>query len=240
MKAPVDVTTLITFDLDHTLWDPDDALRRGEQASHAWLTQAVPAFGERFPVDAFVALRMQLREQQIQDLHHVSALRKQAFHAALQQCGVTADQAQALALQAFEVFWRCRQQVRVFEETPALLQQLSAHYTLGALSNGNACLKTIGLMPHFAFHFAAENFPAPKPAPDLFLAALQHTNTLAASSVHIGDHPIDDMQGARDVGMKTVWVNLDNKPWPTHLPRPDAEVHHLRDIPSAVHPLSGR
>lgn len=231
---------LITFDLDHTLWDPDDALHRGEQDSHAWLARAVPAFGERFSVEAFIALRGQLREQQTQDLHHVSALRKHAFHIALQQCGITADQAQALALQAFDVFWHCRQRVHVFEETPALLQRLSACYTLGALSNGNACLKTIGLMSHFAFHFAAENFPAPKPAPDLFLAALQHANTRAANSVHIGDHPIDDIQGARDIGMKTVWVNLAGKDWPTHLPRPDAEVHHLRDIPSAVQQLSRR
>lgn len=240
-SAAVTAIHLLTLDLDHTLWDPDAALQRGELDSHAWLAQAVPAFGEQFPLDTFIHWRMQQREQHpAATKHHVSALRQLAFREALLQCGETAARAETLAKQAFDVFWHCRQHVRVFDDTPTVLQQLAAQYTLGALSNGNACLQAIGLAPYFAFHFAAEAFPAPKPAPDLFRAALQRAHASAAHSVHIGDHPVDDIQGAHAVGMKTVWVNLKGTVWPSSQPRPDAEVQRVRDIPVAVQRLSAR
>jgi HAD superfamily hydrolase (TIGR01509 family) len=225
---------LVTLDLDHTLWDPDDALHRAEKLSYDWLVHAVPAFGAGFTPEAFVAWRVQLREQQPALQHRVSQLRHVAFLSALESVGLEPARAASLAKKAFYVFWCERQNVRVFDATPALLKQLAQDYTLGALSNGNACLKQIGLASHFAFHFAAEDFPAAKPAPDLFIAALHQAGAVAADSVHIGDHPIDDIRGAHDVGMKTVWVNFKRVRWPSELPVPDAEIQHLADLPSAI------
>ncbi len=222
---------LLTFDLDHTLWNPDAAIQRGETDSHAWLAAQVPAFGEQFPPPAFLALRAGLREQQPQLKHQVSEMRRVAFRLALQQCGVAQTDINTLAEQAFNVFWQARQQVDVFAETRTLLAELSQHYTLGALSNGNACLQTIGLGDCFAFHFAAENFTAAKPAPDMFVAALAQAGVAADEAMHIGDHPVDDMRGAQAVGMKTLWVNLTGQDWPLPDITPDARVQALTEIP---------
>ena len=227
---------LITLDLDHTLWDPDAALQRGEKESHAWLAAQHPAFGEQFPADAFVGLRMQLREQYPALKNRVSEIRRIAFQQALQQTGMDTADSQRLAEQAFDVFWQARQQVNIFSDTPALLEQLSQHFVLGALSNGNACLKTIGLAQHFRFHFAAENFPAAKPAPDMFLAALEHSGVAPCEALHIGDHPVDDMQGAQAVGMKTLWVNFAETPWPLATAAPDLTVTSLPMILEALLP----
>lgn len=221
---------LLTFDLDHTLWDPDRALMRGETESHAWLAQQVPAFGAQFPPAAFVDLRLQLREQFPELKHRVSEIRRAAFRHALQQCGLSNGEARDMAAQAFDVFWQCRQQVDVFADTVPLLQQLASRYTLGALSNGNACLKAIGLAPHFRFHLAGEDFAAAKPAPDMFVAALEHAGVAPHEALHIGDHPVDDMQGAQAVGMKTLWVNFADKDWPLDTPRPDHTVTTLPQI----------
>lgn len=229
--------TLLTLDLDHTLWNPDDALQRAELASHTWLAQAVPAFGEQFPLPAFVQWRMALRDQQPTLGHRVSEIRRVAFRTALEQAGLAPATAHTLAEQAFQVFWQLRQEVAMFDDSPALLATLARDYTLGALSNGNACLKSIGLAPFFAFHFAAEDFPAAKPAPDLFLAALAQAGAEACRAVHIGDHPVDDIQGAKRVGMKTLWVNLDNRTWPDALPAPDAQVTALHAIPAVLRTL---
>lgn len=221
---------LLTFDLDHTLWDPDAALIRGEADSHAWLAAQVPSFGAQFPPAAFVELRVQLRDRYPDLKHRVSEIRRVAFRHALQQCGVTGSENEQLAALAFDVFWQCRQQVDVFADTATLLQALSAHYTLGALSNGNASLQAIGLAGHFRFHFAGEDFAAAKPAPDMFVAALQHAGVAPHEALHIGDHPVDDMQGAQAVGMKTLWVNFGDKPWPLDSAAPDYTVTALEQI----------
>lgn len=227
---------LITFDLDHTLWNPDAALQRGEAASYDWLAMQHPAFGEQFPVHVFADLRMQLREQTPALKHRVSEIRRIAARQALQKTGMAADAAHHLSEQAFNIFWRIRQQVAIFDESRALLEQLSQHYSLGAISNGNACLATIGLANYFQFHFSAEDFPAGKPAPDMFLAALACAGVAPHEALHIGDHPVDDMQGAQAVGMKTLWVNFDNKPWPLQSPAPDFTVTSLPEILAMLSP----
>lgn len=221
---------LITLDLDHTLWNPDAALQRGEAASYDWLATQHPAFGEQFPVNVFADLRIQLREQFPELKHRVSDIRRIAARQALQQTGMGADAAHQLSEQAFDIFWRIRQQVDMFDDTAALLEQLSQHYPLGAISNGNACLNTIGLGNYFRFHFAAEDFPAAKPAPDMFLTALAQAGVAPHEALHIGDHPVDDMQGAQAVGMKTLWVNFDKKPWPLPSTAPDFTVAALPEI----------
>lgn len=223
---------LITFDLDHTLWNPDDALLRGEAESHRWLAAQVPAFAERFPPADFIALRSQLRETQPALRHRVSEIRRIAFRQALTQCGVPGDEIEALVTGAFAVFWECRQQVDLFPDTVPLLEALSRRYRLGALSNGNASLTAIGLAHHFDFHFAGEDFPAAKPAPDMFLAALARAGVSAHEALHIGDHPVDDIAGASAVGMRTLWFNAAGAPWPDHLSPPDHLVTSLPAIPN--------
>lgn len=221
---------LITFDLDHTLWNPDRALQRGEAASYQWLTEQVPAFAQQFSPEDFMGLRKQVWEQQPALRHRVSDLRRAATQLALQQIGIREKNATAFAQAAFEVFWARRQEVDVFEETTALLQTLSQHYVLGAISNGNASLQAVGLAHYFQFQLAADHFSQGKPAPDMFLAALQKAGVAAQEALHIGDHPRDDIQGAQAVGMKTLWVNLEQKVWPTEIPLPDFTVTALTQI----------
>lgn len=45
---------LITFDLDHTLWNPDAALQRAELASYQWLAAQQPAFAAAFSLADFL------------------------------------------------------------------------------------------------------------------------------------------------------------------------------------------
>jgi len=45
-----------------------------------------------------------------------------------------------------------------------------------------------------------------KPHPSIFLVTLQKLGVSAQSCLHVGDDPIADIQGAKDVGMKTAFV----------------------------------
>ena len=44
-----------------------------------------------------------------------------------------------------------------------------------------------------------------KPNPEIFLRALEKLGVEAEESIYIGDHPINDVQASRNVGMKGVW-----------------------------------
>ena len=66
----------------------------------------------------------------------------------------------------------------------AAVQQLAGHYVLGTLTNGNADIQRLGLSDYFSFSFSAEQVGAPKPAPNLFHAALDHTGVKAEEMIN--------------------------------------------------------
>lgn len=70
---------------------------------------------------------------------------------------------------------------------------------------------------------------AEKPHPRPFVEALAALNARADHSVFVGDNPTDDIQGARALGMRTVWVSHGRK-WPAHLPPPDHVVARVADV----------
>lgn len=45
-----------------------------------------------------------------------------------------------------------------------------------------------------------------KPHPSIFLVTLKKMGTTASSCLHVGDDPIADVQGAKNVGMKTAFI----------------------------------
>ena len=42
--------------------------------------------------------------------------------------------------------------------------------------------------------------------------ALERLQLSAEECVYIGDHPVNDIEGASKVGMKTIWIKA-NQPW---------------------------
>jgi len=85
------------------------------------------------------------------------------------------EEARQRSLEAIEVFLHARNQIELFEGAMDELRKLAGTFTLGALSNGNADIQRVGLHEVMSFHFSAEQVGAPKPADNLFRAALAHT-----------------------------------------------------------------
>ena len=56
----------------------------------------------------------------------------------------------------------------------------------------------------------------------------------------MGDHPVDDIQGASQLGMHTIWVNLGGEALPPGTPEPSDEVGRVHDIPTAVSRIAER
>lgn len=224
---------LITFDLDDTLWESRPVLLKAELAMLQWLAGHYPRLSEQFTPEQLRVFKNQVAQAQPQLQHRVSQLRQETLRQALAQAGYDEARATEGAAAAFRVFHQARQQVTLFDSVLPTLASLKTRYCLGALTNGNADASQIGLMTYFDFAICAEDLGASKPAPDLFQAALRRAGCDAREAIHVGDHPLDDMEGAHACGFHTVWANFRQLPWTTNW-RPDAEIHHWRELLTIV------
>ncbi len=225
--------SVITFDLDNTLWDVEPALLRAEEAQQNWLKAHRPGAVEYLDHDALFEFKKSVWKRHPELLHHVSQMRIQTLYELLIAADYCETEARSGAEQAFEVFLRERRKVVLYEEALGVLEVLAKNYTLGALTNGNADIYKTDAGEYFDFAFLAEDIGASKPHPDMFHAALRQTGAAAHEIVHVGDDPEHDVRGAREMGMRTVWVNIRGKAWPGDQ-RADAEVINLRQLPEVI------
>lgn len=224
---------VITFDLDNTLWDVEPALLRAEQAQQDWLRRHRPGTVETYDHEALWEFKKSVWRRHPQLLHHVSQIRIQMLYELQVAAGYPEEEARSGAEQAFAVFLEQRQQVQLYEEALAVLEELAGNYTLGALTNGNADVYKTDAGDYFDFAFLAQDVGASKPHPDMFHAALSQTGVAAHNVVHVGDDPEHDIAGAQAVGMQTVWMNSRQKQWPDS-PRATREISNLRELPRAI------
>jgi putative hydrolase of the HAD superfamily len=158
--------------------------------------------------------------------HDFTYLRK----ASLKRCAQAAGYDESMALEAFDVFYRARNTVTLYRDVLPALELLSSRYRLYSLTNGNADLKSIGLARFFAGSFAAREVGVLKPDPAVFRHVLSHTRLDPDQVLHIGDDPIADVQGARNVGMHSLWINRIGTRWDPALGVHPVTVAKLDDL----------
>ena len=225
---------LVTFDLDNTLWSVDGVIRRAEAEMRAWLKPRVPEY-ERLHASTLGEIRRSVMAADPDIVHDLSRLRVRILWDAIEHCGYAAETARELAQGAFDTFLDWRHRVTYFDDALETLAALHGRYTLAALTNGNADFERLGLNHLFSFGYSAADVGASKPHPEMFQRALAEANVAPAQAVHIGDHPVDDMEGARNVGMYTIWANLTAQTEPAAA---TATVTRLKDIPEAIATLT--
>jgi putative hydrolase of the HAD superfamily len=72
-------------------------------------------------------------------------------------------------------------------------------------------LDGLGVAALFEAVVAGTRAGAPKPFPGPFLAALRAAGLPAAVCVHVGDHPVKDVQGALSIGASAILVDRDGR-----------------------------
>jgi HAD superfamily hydrolase (TIGR01509 family) len=96
------------------------------------------------------------------------------------------------------------------ERNLPMLARLSARYHLGIVSNfyGNlpAVCANLHIRPFFRVIVDSTQIGICKPDPRIFLRAVEELGIPPADAVFVGDSPARDMAGARDVGMRHIWV----------------------------------
>ena len=221
----------ITLDLDDTLWPIAPAIVRAEAALDRWLAAHAPAAAARWPLALRRALRDEVEAEHPHLAHDFTTQRLITLERMLRSAGEDT----ALVDAAFEAYFAARCEVEHYDDTVDALARLAARVPLAAISNGNACLTRIGLMPHFRFQLGAREHGVAKPDASIFHAACARLQCAPAQVLHVGDDIELDVLGAARAGLRTCWINrveADAAPrtWPASLPRPDLEFPTLRAL----------
>jgi len=102
--------------------------------------------------------------------------------------------------------------VRIDEHSVEVLRKLQRKYKLGIVSNFAIpecvvkLLKTHGLDKFFDVVVVSGAVNKRKPSPEIFQKALERLGVNAAETVFVGDTVDADIKGAKDMGMKTIFV----------------------------------
>ena len=216
----------ITLDLDDTLWEIMPVIRRAEAKLAEWLGERYPRILELHQPEDIVELRAQVVVEFEDQAHDLTFIRRQV----LARMGIAAGYGDGFVDEAFAVFDRERNTLELFPEVRPALESLASRYTLVAVTNGNAKLERIGIDHLFHEVVSARSAGAAKPARTIFDAAVSAGGAAAHETLHVGDHPEFDVEGARAAGLRAVWVNRNGHEWPGGLEPPERTIADLREL----------
>ena len=221
---------LVTFDLDNTLWSVEAVIGRAEARMRDWIRPRVAEY-DALAREDHAAIRDSVIEANPRIVHDISLLRERVLAETFEHCGYARSTAAELAAGAFAEFLEWRHRIEYYDGALDVLDTLAGRYTLASLTNGNADFARLGLDRYFAFGYCAADVGMSKPHTAMFERAMAHAGVTPAEAVHVGDHAVDDVQGATDAGMATVWVNLNAS---AEVPGASVTVTSLLDVPRAI------
>ena len=132
-----------------------------------------------------------------------------------------------------------RKRLVAFPNTQEILGQLKKRYRLAIVSDaqsayGVAELRAVGLADFFSPIIISGDYGYRKPDARLYQAALNELQVRPEEAIFVGNDRFRDVQGARQVGMRTILFcphgNHDGSPES----EPDYILHHYGDLPRAA------
>jgi len=203
---------MITFDIDDTLWDNKPTITNAEIETRKWIEDRVGKinWGD---LNDFLILREDLIKKDPSIAWDISKLRVEIFKEKIKEF-VSKQECESIAKNAFDFFLKKRHEIRLFSGVEDALSKLSKNYYLGVLTNGNADIFNFDIGKYFDFSISSYDVKSNKPDEGHFVAARNKYNNLRYDEiVHIGDHPINDVKGALDIGINAIWFNGMGKEW---------------------------
>ena len=222
----------ITLDLDDTLWEIDPVIRRAESILWEWIRAHYPRIPETFTLDDVAVLRESVVEKYWHEKKHdFRFLRKKVLAMLAAEAGYKTDMVEP----AFAVFDAARNEVELFPDVVPQLELLYSEYRIIAVTNGNANLETIGISHLFHDIVSASDVGAAKPDPQIFEVAIRKSGVRPEEILHVGDHPLTDIDGGRQAGLRTAWFNRNGAAWPDDLDAPDVIVSTITEVRDLLH-----
>ena len=123
-------------------------------------------------------------------------------------------------------------------------------FTMGLISNTGmtpgftfrSYMEERGMLEYFHTLTFSDEVKLAKPASDIFIITLKAMEARPEQTIHVGDHLINDVLGAKRCGMKTVWISgfYDREDLNDPETEPDITVDTLWGVVPAVAKLAGK
>ncbi|MCA0992293.1 HAD family hydrolase [Pseudalkalibacillus hwajinpoensis] len=122
---------------------------------------------------------------------------------------------------------------------PGMFEMLEAlkkrGYKLGIITNGRtefqlSNIRALGIEAYFDTIVISEEEEVKKPESTIFQRALERMNIKAHEAIFVGDHLINDVKGAKEVGMRAVWKKREEETEETE----EVSIYSLLDLLSVV------
>jgi putative hydrolase of the HAD superfamily len=136
------------------------------------------------------------------------------------------------------------------EAVPVLRALQDMGLRLGLISNTGmtpgATFRTFlehhGILEYFDILTFSDEVRLAKPSTEIFLMTLRAMGVSPTEAVHVGDHVVNDVVGAKRSGLKAVWITgfYEREDPSDPGSEPDASVADLGLVVSAIAELSGR
>ena len=231
MEKPLQIST-ISFDGDMTLWDFRKVMRHALKQTLAELqNQVATPDALKLTIDKMIAIRDRLAEEVKGEVWSLLEIRRRAFERTLEHVG---HPNKDLAAHLYAIYRKHRfEDIELYPDVIPTFDALAPHFKLGLLSNGNTYPESCGLDGRFAFVIFSQDVQVEKPDPKIFQITAERAGCNLTEILHVGDSLKNDVMGAKNVGIHTVWLNRDGLPNDTGI-QPDYEIASLTEIPEII------
>ena len=210
---------LITFDLDDTLWDNVPTIKKAEIDTRKWIEERVGKI-DWGDFNDFVNLREELIKDDPVIEWDISKLRKEIFKKKLAHVKPQSLRNKIVG-EAFDIFIKKRHEIKLFNGVESALDSLSKRYSLGVLTNGNADVYKFAIGKYFEFSISSLEAKNSKPHRAHFDMAISEMGDVSFNEIlHIGDHQINDILFAYNLGIDVLWFNNNNAEWVQDFKKP--------------------
>ena len=228
---------LITLDLDNTLWDIEKTMVRAEKELRMHLKSVSEKAFDIYCSETTSEIRNRLLREQPRLRSNLTEFRKVLLGEIFFRAGNSIQDSKILASSAFDTFFEFRNNVVFFEGAINVLIALSEKYNVYALTNGNADVKMIGIDKYLSGAVSSAEVGVSKPSLEIFEAALNKAGEEAKSCIHVGDDYEDDIVGANNAGIASIWLNHRHQSAP-NMNLATEVVSKVTEIPRAVELIS--
>lgn len=201
----------LLFDFGQTLVDSADAFRAAEKEAKDNLFSYLNQGRDEFSWELFLPRYRSVRKE----FHQKSNFSRQAIWQAV--CQAFKHQPDSDRFETWEKdYWlKVGSRTRPFPETVSVLEKLSQNYQLALITNTQGQKSTgshrLALFPQLERFFqviivAGESGIPTKPDLEPFRLCLEQLNILPHEAVFVGDDWRIDMGGAKNAGIKSIWL----------------------------------
>ena len=187
----------VLFDLDGTLLDRDESVKRFIQSQYDRIKRVVGHIPRETYINRFIELDQR-----------GYVWKDKVYQQLVDEYNITEMTWEELLQDYIAVFkHHC---VPVPNLITTLEKLKNCNIRLGLITNGRGQfqlgnIKALGIEKYFYTILISEWEGIKKPDPEIFNRALKQLEVSAHMSIFVGDHPENDVKAARNVGMKGIW-----------------------------------